>query len=192
MLDHPHIVVLAGPNGAGKSTIANVLLPETLNITQFVNADLIAKGLSPFAPQSIALEAGRLMLNRIHELADRRESFAFETTLASRSYAHFLREAQQRGYSVNLSFAWLNSVELALARVADRVQQGGHDVPADDVKRRYFRGLNNFFDLYQPLVDTWSLWDNSLEAVLVAQGGRDVETRIFDAIRFKLIQECRS
>jgi predicted ABC-type ATPase len=122
MPDHPHIVVLAGPNGAGKSTIANVLLPETLNITQFVNADLIANGLSPFAPQSITLEAGRLMLKRIHELADRQESFAFETTLASRSYAHFLRDVQEKGYSVNLSFVWLNSVELALTRVADRVQ----------------------------------------------------------------------
>lgn len=193
MADRPHIVVLAGPNGAGKSSAAKVILPESLSVPQFVNADLIAQGLSPFAPESMALEAGRLMLKRIHELTERGESFGFETTLASRSYARFLTDAQEKGYWVSLSFVWLNSVELALSRIADRVQQGGHNVPADVVRRRYPRAINNFFDLYRPLVDRWFLWDNSLDELsLVAEGGVALKPIIRDAARFQRIQECRS
>ncbi len=169
----PEIFVLGGPNGAGKSTTATVLLPEALGIEQFVNADLIAHCLSPFAPQTSALEAGRLMLARIHELRSRGPSFAFETTLASRSYVRFLQESQQAGYVVHVAYIWLTSVELALRRVSIRVQQGDHDVPASTVERRYWRGLRNFFELYQPLADTWTLCDNSGdEIVIVARGSR--------------------
>lgn len=169
---NPEIFVLGGPNGAGKSTTAMVLLPERLGVEQFVNADLIAQGLSPFAPEKSAIEAGRLMVRRIRELRRRGESFAFETTLAARSFAPFIRDAQADGYVVHLIYVWLASVELACSRVAVRVQQGGHDVPRDVLERRYWRGLRNFFELYRPLADTWTLCDNSAgEPVVVALGG---------------------
>jgi len=183
------IFVLGGSNRAGKSTTATVLLPETLSIEQFVNADLIAKGLSPFAPQTSALEAGRLMLTRIHDLRSRGESFAFETTLASRSYVRFLEECQQAGYLVHVAYIWLSSVNLALHRVAVRVQQGGHDVPAETIERRYLRGLRNFFDLYLPLADAWTLCDNSgNELAIVAQACKGGEIEVRDVIKYATIK----
>ncbi len=189
----PEIFVLSGPNGAGKSTTATVLLPETLSIEQFVNADLIAQGLSPFAPTSSALEAGRIMHRRIRDLRDRCQSFAFETTLASRSYVRFLQDAQQSGFVVHLAFIWLSSPDLALSRVAVRVQQGGHDVPSETVRRRYWRGLRNFFGLYQPLANTWTLCDNSnTQLVVVARGSQDVEPTVLDVERFDRIREQAS
>jgi predicted ABC-type ATPase len=192
-MTNPEIFVLSGPNGAGKSTTATVLLPETLSIDQFVNADLIAKGLSPFAPLSSALEAGRIMHRRIRELRDRSYSFAFETTLASRSYVRFLEDAQQSGFVVHLAFIWLSSPELALSRVAVRVQQGGHDVPAETVRRRYWRGLRNFFDLYLPLANTWTLCDNSsTELEVVARGRQDTEPTVFDRQRFDRVRKQAS
>jgi predicted ABC-type ATPase len=145
--DRPEIFVLSGANGAGKTTTAGVLLPERLGVDQFVNADLIARGLSPFAPDRTAFRAGRLMLERIHDLRGRRESFGFETTLATRSYARFLREARGSGYLVHLIYIWLSSVDLALSRVRSRVAQGGHDIPASTVRRRYYRGLRNLLEL---------------------------------------------
>ena len=184
----PEIFVLSGPNGAGKSTTARVLLPETLSIEQFVNADLIAQGLSPFAPQSSALEAGRLMLSRIHDFRSRGQSFAFETTLASRSYVTFLKEAQQGGYLVHIAYIRLSSVELAHSRVANRVQEGGHDVPRATVERRFWRGLQNFFTLYQPLADTWTLCDNSsVEPLVVAQGLKGAEVEVRDVNKYATI-----
>ena len=186
---HREIFVLGGPNGAGKSTTARVLLPETLRIEQFVNADLIAQGLSPFAPQSSALDAGRLMLSRIHDFRTRSQSFAFETTLASRSYVTFLKEAQKVGYLVHLAYIWLSSVELALSRVANRVQEGGHDVPRATVERRYWRGLKNFFDLYRPLADTWTLCDNSgAEPLVVARGLKSAEVEVLDVNKYATIK----
>lgn len=147
MADRPHIVVLAGPNGAGKSTIAPQLLHGLLGMTEFVNADTIARGLSAFDPQSVALQAGRIMLQRIRELAGSRASFAFESTLASRTIEGFLREQIAVGYAVHLLFLWLPSPELAVARVAERVRTGGHHVPDDVVRRRYNRGLRNLLGL---------------------------------------------
>jgi len=186
----PEIFVLSGPNGAGKSTTARVLLPETLSIEQFVNADLIAQGLSPFAPQSSALEAGRLMLSRIHDFRSRGQSFAFETTLASRSYVTFLKEAQKGGCLVHLAYIWLSSVELAYSRVANRVQEGGHDVPGTTVERRFWRGLKNFFDLYQPFADTWALCDNSKEELsTVARGRKEREAEVFDVKKYATIKQ---
>lgn len=174
----PEIFVLSGPNGAGKSTTATVLLPETLSIEQFVNADLIAQGLSPFAPQTSALEAGRLMLARIHDLRSRGQSFAFETTLASRSYVRFLQESQQAGYIVHIAYIWLSSVNLALFRVANRVAEGGHDVFPTTVERRFRRGLSNFFALYQPLADSWTLCDNSeKQLAIIAQGFKGAKSK---------------
>lgn len=155
----PSVVIIAGPNGAGKSTVAPGLIHQWLGITQFVNADMIAAGLSAFDTDSVALEAGRIMLRRIEELADRQSDFAFETTLASRSFAPWIVERRLEGYRAHLVFLWLPSPELALARIANRVLEGGHNVAENVVRRRYHRGLANLFDLYLPIVDTWRIFD---------------------------------
>lgn len=157
----PSVVILAGPNGAGKSTVAPALLQGALAVNEFVNADVIARGISAFDPDSAAIAAGRVMLTRLHELAAQRVSFAFETTLASRSFAPWLRELRASGYAIHLLFLWLPSADFALDRVADRVRAGGHDVPAETVRRRYRVGLRNFFHLYEPLMSGWVVYDSS-------------------------------
>lgn len=157
----PNAVIVAGPNGSGKSTAAPALLRDYLGITEFVNADVIAQGLSGFGSENVAMQAGRVMLDRLKELASRDADFAFETTLASRSFAPWLVELKRSGYQAHLLFLWLPSAEMAIARVASRVQRGGHHVAADVVSRRYDAGLRNFFRLYRPIVDTWRLFDNS-------------------------------
>ncbi len=158
----PSVVVLAGPNGAGKSTVAPALLHGALAVNEFVNADVIASGLSAFDPESAAIAAGRVMLVRIRELASQRVNFAFETTLASRSLAPWLRQlAATSGYAVHLVYLWLPSADFAVERVAERVRAGGHNVPAAIVRRRYAAGLRNLFKLYQPLVSGWVLYDSS-------------------------------
>jgi len=157
----PSIVILAGPNGAGKSTVAPALLRGALAVNEFVNADVIASGLSAFDPDSAAIAAGRVMLARIRELASQRVNFAFETTLASRSFAPWLRQLVTSGYSAHLVFLWLPSADFAVDRVAERVRTGGHNVPPETVRRRYAAGLRNFFQLYQPLVSGWVLYDSS-------------------------------
>ena len=157
----PSVVILAGPNGAGKSTIAPTLLKTTLGVTEFVNADAIASGLSAFNTEGAAIAAGRVMLRRLKELAGQHVSFAFETTLASRSFAHWLVELKRDGYSVHVMFLWLPSADLAIQRVADRVAMGGHSVPEDVIRRRYRTGLRNFFEVYLPLADTWILFNSS-------------------------------
>lgn len=161
----PEIFVLGGPNGAGKTTVAGLLLPDSLGVANFVNADFIAQALSPHAPQASAMDAGRNMLHRIRELRERRETFGFETTLASKTFAPFLREARVRGYLVHIIYVWLASPDLAVHRVRLRVQRGGHDIPEDTIRRRYLRSVVNFFQLYQPLSDTWRVCDNSEEVL---------------------------
>lgn len=136
-------------------------MPEILNCKEFVDADEIARGLSPFKPEGANIQAGRVMLERIKYLLKSGEDFAFETTLATKSYTHFIKEAQNLGYSVSLLFFWLNSPELAINRVKLRVAEGGHDIPEDVIRRRYDNGLKNFFTLYQSIVDHWMLIDNS-------------------------------
>lgn len=153
----PSVVVLGGPNGAGKSTAAPALLQGALAVNEFVNADVIARGLSAFAPESAAIAAGRVMLGRLHELAAQRVTFAFETTLASRSFAPWLRSLRVSGYEVQLVFLWLPSADFAVERVAARVRAGGHNVPAETVRRRYHAGLRNFFSLYEPVASSWRL-----------------------------------
>jgi predicted ABC-type ATPase len=159
--DRPHILMLAGPNGAGKSTAAPTLLDETLQITEFVNADVIARGLSAFDSEAVAISAGRIMLARLRELARERVNFAFETTLASRSFAPWIATLRQRGYRFTLFYLWLPTVELALERVRERARQGGHSVPPEAVRRRYAAGLRNFFKVYQPLTNCWQFFDSS-------------------------------
>lgn len=160
----PNVVVIAGPNGSGKSTAAPALLRDYLGAIEFVNADVIAQGLSGFGAENVAMRAGRIMLQRLKELAAEEADFAFETTLASRTFAPWLGQLRQSGYRVHLLFLWLPAPEMAVARVASRVEGGGHDIPEDVIHRRYFAGLRNFFSLYRPLVDAWRMYDNSMRA----------------------------
>jgi predicted ABC-type ATPase len=155
------IYIVSGCNGAGKTTASYTILPEILDCKEFVNADEIAKGLSPFQPEKVAFEAGRIMLQRLDDLLLANENFAFETTLASRTFASFINRAKALDYEVTLLFFWLSSKELAANRVKTRVAEGGHNIPVDVIERRYDRGLLNFFELYLPLVNNWMFVDNS-------------------------------
>ena len=157
----PKIIIIAGPNGAGKTTFAREFLPQEAGCPVFVNADLIAAGLSPFAPERAAIQAGRLMLEAIAQHLARRESFAFETTLSGRAYARQIPQWRQLGYYVKLFFFSLPSAETAVRRVAERVRQGGHDIPEATIRRRFDAGKRLFFEVYQPLVDQWAFYDNA-------------------------------
>ena len=158
---NPALYVLAGPNGAGKTTFARKFLTRFVECGQFVNADLIAAGLSPFDPESVSIQAGRLMLEQIRRRVDERRDFAFETTLSGKSYLPMLAEFQKTGYLVHLSYLWLDSADLAIGRVADRVRQGGHHIPEEVIRRRFQRGLYHFVHDYGPLVDSWIVFDNT-------------------------------
>ena len=155
------LYIIAGCNGAGKTTASFTILPEILNCKEFVNADEIAKGLSPFQPETVAIEAGRLMLKRVDELLKNGADFALETTLATKSYKQKILSAQQNGYEVTLLFFWLPTVELAIERVKQRVIEGGHNIPEDVIRRRYKNGLENLFQIYLPVVDNAMIFDNS-------------------------------
>jgi predicted ABC-type ATPase len=155
------IVIIAGPNGAGKTTFAREFLPNEGDCPTFINADLIAAGLSPFNPEAVAVRAGRLMLEEMESMARNCRSFAFETTLSGRTYQHKIRDWQRLGYHVKLVYLGLPSADLAVARVAARVAQGGHDIPEAIIRRRFATGLRNFKLIYQPLVDAWVLYDNA-------------------------------
>lgn len=157
----PRIIIISGPNGAGKTTFAEEFLPQEAGCPIFVNADLIAAGISPFAPERVAFKAGRLMLEEIHEHVQRKESFAFETTLSGRSYAQMIPEWRARGFMVKLFFLRLSSAELAIARVRQRVREGGHNVPEAIIRRRFSAGLKNLETVYKPIVNEWALYDNS-------------------------------
>ena len=187
----PLVIVIAGPNGAGKSTTAPSLLRDALQVSEFVNADAIAGGLSVFRPESVAIPAGRAMLERMQHLAEAEANFAFETTLASRSFAPWLARLKRRGYHVHVLFLWLESADLAVDRVAARVRVGGHDVPEETVRRRYERGLRNFFQLYLPLVDSWQMFDNSRAGrpQLVASGREGHVQEVANASPWRKISE---
>jgi len=157
----PDVYVIGGCNGSGKTTTAMQLLPHFLNVFEYVNADEIAVGLSPFNPESVAIQAGRLMLQRLDALLNAAADFAFETTLASRNYVRFLRKCKLKGYTINLIYFWLQSPELAVYRVRRRVESGGHNIPEDVIPRRYERGRKNLLELYLPLSDTCIVYDNS-------------------------------
>ncbi len=160
-LDSPNIYIIPGPNGAGKTTFANRFLPRFVQCREFLNADLIAAGLSPYAPDSQAIRASQLLLERIHGLVKKQQSFSFETTLAGKSYRQAIPKWQGLGYRVVLFFLWLPSVEMAIERVAVRVREGGHNIPEDVVRRRYRRGIDNLFKLYLPLVSDAYIYDGS-------------------------------
>lgn len=176
----PNLFIIGGANGAGKTTAAMQLLPNFLDIFEYVNADEIAKGLSPFNPESVAIQAGRLMLQRLQMLSNGAADFAFESTLAARNYARFLRTCKTKGYTINLIYFWLQSPELARERVRRRVESGGHNIPEETIRRRYERGRINLIELYLPLCDSWMIYDNSYsQPQLVAAGNTQQEPIIF-------------
>lgn len=170
-LNKARIIIVSGPNGAGKTTFAEEFLPNEAGCPVFVNADLIAAGISPFDPERAAFKAGRLMLEEIHAHARRKVSFAFETTLSGRCYARMIPDWQARGFTVKLFFLRLTSPELAIARVRQRVRAGGHNVPESTIRRRFLAGLKNFETLYKPIVNEWILYDNSGPRPLIIAKG---------------------
>jgi predicted ABC-type ATPase len=186
-----HLYVIAGPNGAGKTTFAKEFLPNEGECFEFVNADLIAGGLSPFAPERAAIWAGRIMLEQIHALADRGVDFGFETTLSGRTYIKLLHELKKKGYQIHLFFLWLSSVELALDRIKDRMKSGGHGVPESVVRRRFHRSLTNFFLLYKPLADTWSIHDNSGDEPRTVAFEESGNLEILDPAVFRVILKSK-
>jgi len=169
------LYIISGCNGAGKTTASYTVLPEMLNCNEFVNADEIARGLSPFNPNKVAIQAGRLMLNRISTLIETENDFAFETTLSTRSYVNTVRKARAKGYFVTILYFWLSSPNLAIERVKTRVQEGGHDIPEPVIRRRYDLGIKNMFNLYIPIADYWMFIDNSSALFsVIAEGSEDV------------------
>jgi predicted ABC-type ATPase len=169
----PNVVILAGPNGAGKTSSAAALLRDVYRVSEFVNADVIARGLSAFSADAAAVEAGRIMLRRLEELVFQRQDFAFETTLAGTGFLRAIERWRSRGYVIRLVFLWVESVDVAIARVHQRAKQGGHFIPDHVVRRRYLRGLVNFANSYRDSADEWQLYDNTgLERRLIARGTR--------------------
>ena len=184
--EQPVAIVLAGINGAGKTTASQALLADQLAVMAFVNADTIARGLNAFAPETAALQAGRIVLTRLRELADKRSDFAFETTLAGRTYLPFLRSLRQDGYVVELYYFWLDSADLAVQRVRARVRRGGHHIPEATIRQRYGRTIHNFWTDYRQEADSWFVYDNSADQpVLVAAGSRGEDPEVADPGRWQ-------
>jgi predicted ABC-type ATPase len=190
----PAIVVIAGPNGAGKSTSAPQLLDELMGVTEFVNADTIASGLSAFEPEKAAIAAGRIMLTRLKELARQKVNFAFETTLASKSFAPWLKELTANNkYHLHFVYLWLPSPDLAVARVKSRIAMGGHSVPEDTIRRRYDKGLNNFFQLYRPLSCSWRFYNAAGPKIkLIASGNGKSPLTLQDSELWHNIEKGRA
>lgn len=178
----PTLYIIAGCNGAGKTTASMTVLPEIFDCREFVNADEIAKGLSPFNPAEVAIEAGKIMLQRIDYLLSKNKTFAIETTLATRSYRDLISKARNRGYEIVLLFFWLPSPLQAEQRVALRVASGGHDIPKEVIHRRYWRGLQNLFEIFIPIVDKWSLYNNTSDIEPVVENGEIRNPILFDLI----------
>jgi len=167
------IIIIAGPNGAGKTTFARTFLPHEAQCQRFINADLIAAGLSPFAPEQAAIKAGRLMLLEMDECARKGESFALETTLAGLAYVRRVGQWRALGFHVSLFFLRLPDAETAIARVVERVQQGGHDIPEEVIRRRFAAGLNNFENVYKNAVNAWAEFDNVGDEPTLLQWGEN-------------------
>jgi predicted ABC-type ATPase len=183
----PSLYVIAGPNGSGKTTFSKKFLPDYVECLEFVNVDLIAKGLSPFTPERAMLQAGRIMLEQIHSLGNRGIDFGFETTLAGKTYLKLLNDLKQKGYSIHLFFLWIKSIKLALERIELRVQQGGHSIPEATVRRRFRRGILNFFNEYQPIVDSWVIFDNSEDIPKMISFKESGKLEILDSASFDML-----
>ncbi|GGG65456.1 zeta toxin family protein [Epilithonimonas arachidiradicis] len=180
-----NLYIISGCNGAGKTTASFTILPEILDCKEFVNADEIAKGLSPFQPEKVALESGRIMLNRIDELFSQNENFAFETTLATKIYKQKIIKAKEQGYNTTLLFFWLKNPELAIERVKIRVKEGGHYIPEDVIKRRYYNGIFNLFNIYLSIVNQTLIFDNSEgKHILIAEKNSETEINIYNQEKF--------
>ena len=185
----PKLYIIAGCNGAGKTTASFTILPEVLDCKEFINADEIAKGLSPFQPENVAMQAGRIMLARMDELLQKGETFAFETTLATKSYKQKIEWAQANGYEVTLLFFWLDSPNIAKERVAQRVAEGGHNIPLETIERRYYNGIANLFTIYIDIVDICYIFDNSEgRKELIAQKERHKDIVIYNNDKFNLMK----
>ena len=183
------LYIIAGCNGAGKTTASFTILPEVLDCKEFINADEIAKGLSPFQPESVAMQAGRIMLDRMDELLQKGETFAFETTLATKSYKQKIEWAQANGYEVTLLFFWLDSPNMAKKRVAQRVAEGGHSIPSQTIERRYHNGITNLFAIYIDMVDICYIFDNSEgRKELIAQKEKHKGIIIYNNDKFNLMK----
>lgn len=184
----PNLYIIAGCNGAGKTTASYSVLPDMLDCREFVNADEVARGLSPFQPDKVVIEAGRIMLNRIKELMAQKVDFAFETTLSTRSYRNLIKDAQLNGYFVTLVYFWLNSVDLAIERVSRRVLAGGHSIPEDTIRRRYSSGIQNLSKIYLPICDYWVIFDNSEHpSLMVAEGFQNTDKKVYRPDIYKQI-----
>jgi predicted ABC-type ATPase len=181
------LYIIAGPNGVGKTTFARKFLPKYADCQNFINADLIAQGMSPFSPEAAAVRAGRLVLSEIKFFGQRRVAFAFETTLSGRSYLKLIQQLKTQGYRVHFFFLWVKSVDMALSRVKDRVLKGGHDVPELVVRRRYGRSIKNFFTEYRPLADSWYLFDNSGKTPTLIAFERGRNLRIIDGKHYEAL-----
>lgn len=188
-MNEKNLFIIAGCNGAGKTTASFTIFPEIINCKEFVNADEIAKGLSPFQPEKVAFESGRIMLNRIDELLEENESFAFETTLSTRSYKNKIKTAREKGFTITLLFFWLQNVELAKERVKIRVSEGGHNIEPEIIERRYLNGIKNLFEIYLPIVDGLLIFDNSEgKHELLAIKTIDGQLKIIDKFKFEKLK----
>ena len=186
----PTLFIISGCNGAGKTTASFTVLPELLKVREFVNADEIARGLSPFQPEKVAIQAGKIMLNRLNDLLSKRQDFAFETTLSNKSFIGLINQARQAGYTINLIYYWLDSVDLAIERVKMRVSEGGHDIADNVIIRRYYAGLKNLINLYKGKVDYWLLIDNSkTEPEVVAEGYGNEQYQILNLQKWTIIKD---
>jgi len=189
----PNLYIISGCNGAGKTTASYTILPEILGCKEFVNADNIAAGLSPFNPDRVAFEAGRIMLKRINELLETKIDFAFETTLSTKSYVSFVKKAQLAGYEVTLLYFWLASPKIAIDRVGKRVSNGGHTIPQNIIERRYYRGIKNLLRLYIPICENWLVIDNmSVIPKVIAQGSNQLGEIIINSDIWRDILEQRN
>ena len=184
----PRLYIISGPNGSGKTTASYGVLPELLDCSEFVNSDEFAKHLSPFAPESAYITASRLMLRKVNYLFDRREDFCIETTLATRALLKMTRSAQEKGYFVTVLYFWLNNPEIAIERVAKRVQAGGHDIPEETIRRRYQMGLNYLFHQYMHTCDKWILADNSNPPFEVIAEGSKKGLIIRDMAKYNIVR----
>ena len=190
-MNNKNVYLIAGPNGAGKTTFARMFLPTYAKCPNFINADLIAQGLSPFSPEIASIKAGRLVLEQISKFTHENVDFGFETTLSGKTYMNLLKELKKQGYKVNLFFLWIPGSELALARIKNRVAEGGHNIPSQDVYRRFSRSIFNFFHYYMPLLDSWMLFDNSGSVPKLIAEYKNNKTNISDKTLYGQIGNIR-